>query len=93
MRNKQTTYRVSADMTPVTIGASSAASAAVASQVYVVRLHATVACHIAFDEDATTNNMMLAAGATEYFSVTPGQTVNVIQNSTGGTLYVTEMTS
>lgn len=93
MRNKQTTYRVHADMTPVAIAASTAPSAEVSSQVYVVRLHATVACHIAFDEDATANNMMLAAGATEYFAVSPGQTVNVIQNSTGGTLYITEMTS
>lgn len=93
MRNKGTTYRVFRDMTPVTVGGASAASAEVSPQVFVVRLFSTTDCHIAFDAAATTNSTRMAAGAPEYFAVSPGQTVNVIQNSAGGTLYVTEMSA
>lgn len=40
---------------------------------------------------ATTSDMPVFASQPEYFTCTPGQKVSAIQSSSGGTLYVTEM--
>jgi hypothetical protein len=75
---------------------SVAVSNAFGAHVHVVRLIATTACHIVFagTPTATTNDMYLAAGREEYFSVHPGQKVAAIKatGSSAGILNVTEMT-
>jgi hypothetical protein len=75
---------------------SVAVSNAFGAQVNVVRVIATTACHIVFAKtpSATTNDMYLAAGREEYFTVKPGQKVAAIKatGSSAGLLNVTEMT-
>ena len=64
------------------------------NQTTIIRLVSTTDCHIRFDgtPTATTSQMYLPASVVEYFRVTPGQKVAVIQRAAGGNLYVTEMT-
>lgn len=66
----------------VAIGASTQSAAFNRSTRYV-RLHSDGICSVAFGANptATTANMRLAAGATEYFGVTPGQKLAVISNT------------
>lgn len=65
----------------LTLTGSTQQSAAFNAATRLVRLHAQVACHVAFGESptATTNSMRLAEGQTEYFGVTPGHKLAVIQ--------------
>lgn len=65
----------------LTLTGSTQQSAAFNAATRLVRLHAQVACHVAFGENptATTNSMRLAEGQTEYFGVTPGHKLAVIQ--------------
>lgn len=67
--------------TPITVSGSSQQSAAFAAGTSFVRLHAQVACHVVVGTNptATTNSMRLAEGQTEYFGVTPGHKLAVIQ--------------
>ncbi len=77
----------------VAIGASSAAtSTAVSSGTQIVRLIATVDCHVVIGNSptATTSDTYLAADREEYFTCASGENVAVIQSASSGTLYVTE---
>lgn len=79
----------------VTVGAASAQiTNPVGSQIYVVRIVSSTDCHAVFGTNptATTNDMAISANREEYFSIKPGQKVAFIQNSAGGTAFVTEMT-
>lgn len=78
----------------VTIGAASAQSTAFGAGVFDVRVVATVACYVRVDTNPTavTTDTYLPAGVPEYFRVSPGQKMAVIQASAGGTLNITEMT-
>jgi hypothetical protein len=93
MRNIQTTYKPGASQN-VAIGAASAPSTDIGNFTMNVRLHATVACYVNFEEGkpATTDDMLLAAGIPEYFTIDPGTKINCIQASGAGTLNITEMT-
>jgi len=73
----------------VVIGASYQQSTAIGAT--VVRLYSTVLCHIAIGADptATAAGMPLPAGVAEYFTCNATDQVAVIQDSAGGTLYVT----
>lgn len=64
------------------IGGASVPSAAFNNDTQLVRIHADAICSIAFGTApvATTANMRLAAGQTEYFGVVRGQKVAVIVN-------------
>jgi hypothetical protein len=78
------------------IGASSAASAAFAAGAKIVRLVATQNCWIAFGANPTAaatsgNGSYVPSGAIEFWRVTPGHKVAVIQDGTAGTLSITEM--
>jgi hypothetical protein len=70
----------------------SAATAAVGVATRIVRLVATVDCHVAFGADptATTSSMLLPAGSVEYVAITPGHKVAARGASASGTLHVTE---
>lgn len=67
----------------VTIGATSEQSAAFGSLTRLVRVHTDAICSIAFGSDptATANTSRMAAGQTEYFIVSPGDKVAVIENT------------
>lgn len=89
-----TTYRPSTTQSKAYTGTSAAVTNAFGSQTYRVRLWATTDCHVVFagSPTATTSDMPLTARVPEYFSVNPGEKVAAIQDSAGGTLYVTELT-
>ena len=73
---------------------SSAASAAFGAQTDKVRLVATTDCRIRISDGTPTavaTDSYLPALAAEYFTVTPGQKVAAIQQSSAGTLNVTEI--
>ena len=61
--------------------------------VYKVRLMVTTDAFVKIDSSptATTADMYMPAFSVEYFSCRPGQKVSAIQVSSGGTLYVTEI--
>ncbi|WP_101048681.1 hypothetical protein [Macromonas nakdongensis] len=65
----------------LTLTGSTQQSAAFNVATRLVRLHAQVACHVAFGDNptATTSSMRLAEGQTEYFGVAPGHKLAVIQ--------------
>lgn len=71
---------------------TSAQTAAIADEVYVVRLVATADVFVAIGADptATTSSAYLPAGVVEYVAVRPGQKVAALQASAAGTLYVTQ---
>jgi hypothetical protein len=73
----------------VTIGAASAASAAVGAS--VIRLVSTVDCYIAIGASptATATSMFLPAKEPEYFVVDPTNEVAVLQVTGAGTLFIT----
>ncbi len=67
----------------VSIGMSSAPSAAFNARTRFVRLHCDVICSVAFGlaPTAVTTEKRMAAGQTEFFGVTPGYIVAVIANT------------
>lgn len=71
-------------------------SSAVGSQTYAVKLVATTACHVKISAAGTaaaaTDSYIAANAPAEYVCVTPGDKVSVIQDASGGNLYVTELT-
>ena len=58
-------------------------SAAFGDNTRFVRLHADAACRVLFGANptATGTSMRLAAGATEYFGVRPGEKLSVVSSS------------
>ena len=70
------------DQTPVTF-TTSTQSAAFGGQTTLVRIHVDGIASILFGANptATTSNMRLAAGQTEYFAVSPGQKVAAVTNT------------
>lgn len=78
----------------ISVSGTSAQSAAISTTTGYVRLFATTLCHIRMGSNptATTSNMPLAPFVPEYFQIVPGQKIAAIQNSSSGTLYITEVT-
>lgn len=64
-----------------------------------VRLVGTVSCWVSFGNPPNaavrqgTSSMFLPAGLPEYFWVSVGEQIAVIQDATGGFLYITELTN
>lgn len=67
----------------VTIAVGSTQSAALSASTRFVRLHTDAACRIAFggNPTAAATSQRMAAGQTEYFGVTPGTKIAVIQST------------
>lgn len=82
----------------ITTGAASARTAnPFGDQTHVVRLCATAACRYAIGIPASVaavaTSAYLPANVVEYIQVRPGEKIAAIQESAGGKLSVTEMTS
>jgi hypothetical protein len=74
----------------IAVGAASTTSTAISAD--VIRVKATVDCHIKVGVGATTNDLLLSAGETEYFSFGTGGTLAVIRaGTTDGSLFITAM--
>lgn len=75
-------------------GTAGTISNAVGSQTRVVKLVLTTAGFVAIGASptATTSDMFVPANETLFIAINPGEKVSAIQLSSGGTLYVTEMT-
>lgn len=83
-----------ADTQVVAFTGTAANSSALSAGIRLVRLVATQDCHIAIGDNptATTSDMFLPANVVDYIMVSETDDISVIQNSTGGNLYITEMT-
>jgi hypothetical protein len=79
----------------VAVSGTSAQSTAISANAGYVRLLATTLCHIRIGSSptATTSNMPLPPYVPEYFVCPSGAKIAVIQNSSSGTLYITEVTT
>lgn len=81
----------------ITVGAASAQSAVWSATTEEIRVVSTTNCHINIGQNPTAaatdnNGFYLPANVVEYFHVTPGQRLAVIQDTAAGTLSVSEMT-
>lgn len=78
----------------VSYTATAAASASIATGggTVPIRLRATTDCHVAFGQSptATTSDMLLGSGETEYFEITAGHKVSAVRATADGDLFVTE---
>jgi hypothetical protein len=70
--------------------ATSAAAAALGQQTFRVRLAATSGCLVTL-ANTDEAGMYIAPNFPEVFIVTPGQILNVMQQSAAGTLFITEL--
>ncbi|MGB1650978.1 MAG: hypothetical protein ACPHEP_08120 [Acidimicrobiales bacterium] len=84
-----------ATQTITTSGTSAATSNGVGAQVSDVLITASQDCYIAFGAAPTataTNGVFLLKDWPTYFSIHGGEKVAALQVSTGGTVYVSELT-
>lgn len=96
MRTLDSTLRWTGQSDYITVNGTSAQSGAFGAYTHDVRVVSTTNCHIAFGSDPTAaatddNGIYLPAGVVEYFHVTPGQKLAVIQDTGAGVLCVAEM--
>lgn len=80
--------------TNFTTSGSSQATAAVGNTTSIVRVSTTEAIYVAIDANptATSNNLIIPSGGTEFFAVVPGVSkVAVLQVTTAGRSSVTEL--
>lgn len=94
MSYKQPSSRPGITQNVAYTGTAGTISDGISDGVFQVRVNCSTAAYIAFGAapTATTNDIYIAAGTPEYFTVSPGQKVSAVQASSGGTLSVTEMT-
>ena len=88
-------YRPAGVTQALTSSGSSAASSAVGDQTYAVAITATENVYVTLGGAPTataTNGMYLEQDWPHYLSIHPGEKVAVLQVSTGGTVYVSELT-
>lgn len=88
-------YRKVVKSQNVTVGATATQSAALGSMTTKVRVLSTVAAYVSLIPGKAADNtaMILPANFPEYFTVTPGQTISVLQVSSGGTLSIAELSN
>ncbi len=74
----------------IPFNATPAAATALGKQTYRVRLVATSGCLVTISNDDAAS-FYIAPNFPEVFIVTPGQILNVVQQSAAGTLFITEL--
>ncbi len=91
--NDPTTLAPGITQTVAYTGTHGAISNAVGAHTHIVRILCTTDAFIEFlgTPVATTSDMPVTGGQPEYFNISPGAKVSAIQRSSGGDLYVTEM--
>ena len=73
-------------------GTSVSTTNVTSAQIEYVRLVSTSGCHVLFDEGtATTSDAYLPADVPEVFKVSRAKKISAVQNTTSGTLFVTEL--
>lgn len=80
----------------VTFAASSVQSAAVGNYTYAVILSTTATCHIAVGVNPTataTTYLLKATDPSLILGIKPGEKVAAIQDTAGGSLFMTELTA
>lgn len=93
-RNGETHLRPNLTNSAAYTGTAGTVSTGIADGVWVARVLCTTDAFIRFDGSAaTSSDMPISGGVPEYFTVNPGTKVSAIQQSAGGTLYVTGMTN
>ena len=87
------TYRPVKTQTITTSGSSAALSTSITEGVEAVYLTATEHCYVAWGASptATTSDMYLTKDWPYCLKVSPGEKLAALQVSSGGTLYVTEV--
>lgn len=88
-------YRPGATQVAAYTSVAAAVTTAFATQTRIIRVTPTTAAYIAIGASptATTTGIYMSAGITDYFKVNPGEKISAVQDSAGGSLYVTEMTT
>lgn len=91
--NSKTTYRLGTVHTVAYTGTAGTISGTIGGGVYQARVWCSSDAHILVGASptATTSSTPISAGVAEYINVNPGEKVSAIQQSAGGTLYVTEL--
>lgn len=89
----QTHYRIGTVQAVTISGTSAPVTNAFGAQTVVVRIVSTTDCYLTFaaSPTATSSHSILPAFWPEYFTVTPGQKVALLQVTAGGSASVTEM--
>lgn len=78
----------------LSIGATSAPSAALPQGTQAVRVQSTADCFISIGDGvvaAVTTGLFLGAGIPEYFTARPGWVIAAIQSAIPGSLYISPM--
>lgn len=90
----QTVMRPGITQSKAYTGTAGTIDNAITNGIRVVRVLCTTDAHIAVGKTptATTSHMPVVANTYVDITVHPGEKVSAIQQSSGGTLYVTEMT-
>lgn len=93
MMGAMTTYHLRTTQSVAYTGTAGVITNPISTGVYAVRVWCSTDAHIAVGAapTATTSNMPVSAGVAEYIAINPGEKVSAIQQSAGGTLYVTEL--
>lgn len=92
-------YRAASSYSLASTTPSTATTAAIGPFIRVVRIHATEDTFVLIgtsDSNGTlvataATSIFLPADTTEYFWVSPGRFIAVLQDSTSGTVYISEM--
>lgn len=86
-------YKPGATQTVSYTGTAGTISSAIGEGTNVVRVWTSTAAYIAFGASptATSSDIPIPANTPEYFLISPGHKVSAIQQSSGGNLFVTEM--
>lgn len=85
-------FRYQATQSVAYTGTAGQITSAISRGVYHVRIWCSTDAHIATGSDptATTDDFPVSAGVAEIMQINPGEKVSAIQQTSGGTLYVSE---
>lgn len=89
-------YQIMGSTQKITVGAASVTSTAFGASTYMLRVVSTTAAHYrvtrAGSAATAAGDAYLPAATIEYIGVKPGDKLSIIEDSAGGTAYLTECT-
>lgn len=91
----KTSYRFGTVHTVAYTGTHGVISGVISNGVYQARIYCTTDAHVLVGTapTATTSSTPVTGGVPEYINVNPGEKVSAVQQSAGGTLFVTELSA